>query len=180
MLPDKYVDEVKRHRRHRYTFKHIVISLILLGSMYLLGPLVHELSHIAWLKIQNCHYTTNIGFNLLIGLNGSIQPLCYLEKSSAILFYSLGYISTILAGMSLILAGDIGEKLDIYLMASGIGMLLSALLTINIKGDLSSLLSVLNIGDMNFMAISLFVTLGLLGTSIKAVEILIESLERKE
>lgn len=180
MLPDRYVNGVKRHRRYRYIFKHLVISVLLSGSMYVFGPLIHELSHIIWLEIQNCYYTTSIGFNLLIGLNGSIQPLCHLGKSNSIVFYSIGYISTISAGMMLILIGDIGDKIDDYLMASGIGMLLSALLTINMKGDMLNLLSALNMGDMNFMAISTFVTLGLLGTSIKAVEILIESLEREE
>lgn len=180
MLPDKYVKGVRRHRRHRYVFKHLIISFLLLGSMFIFGPLIHEASHIFWLESQNCYYTTQINFNFLIGLNGAIQPLCHLGKSSSIIFYSIGYISTILASMALILVGDIGDKIDDYLMAAGIGMLLSALLTVNMKGDLLNLISVLGFGEINFMAVSTFITLGLLGTSVKAVEILVESLERKE
>ena len=180
MLPDKYVDGVKRHRKNRYLIKHLTISFLLLGSMYIFGPLIHEASHVLWLEAVNCYYTSQINFNFLIGFNGAIQPLCHLGKSSSIIFYSAGYASTILAGMTLILVGDIGDKIDDYLIAAGVGMLLSALMTVNLKGDLANLVSVLGLSELNFMAVSTFITLGLLGTSVKAVEILVESLEREE
>jgi hypothetical protein len=180
MLPEKYVNEVERHEKQQYAFKHGLIGFLLLSSMYIFGPIIHEYSHILWLELQNCYFTTDFGFSPFRGLTGSVKPMCYLSLSSQVVFYSIGYISTVLVGGSLAILGDIQHRKKDYLLSTGIGMLLSVLLTVNTKGDMARALNALGVEPSNFMIVSAFITIGLLGTSLKAVEELLKNLEREE
>lgn len=162
MLPEQYIKEVEQSRKLRKIWKGLTLSLMLLSTFYLIAPLIHEFSHILLLEIFNCSYTQawSLSFS---GLNGSIQPLCALETSKLVAFYSIGYLSVILTGG---LVGAVGIERhnsflqDQVLTVTAIGFLLSLVVTIETYGDMKNILDLLDLEPVYGNLITVLVILG--------------------
>lgn len=180
MFPTRYIEEVENSRKKNRLYTGLIISSILLSCMYLVGPLLHELSHIIWLEFNSCFYTVDLGFNFLTGIYGEVNPLCYVSDADNKIFLTVGYLSTSLLGVTSLIAGDFTERFDSYAFSAGIGLLLSVLITLNIKGDVFLILKAFDVAENLHVFIYGFLTVSLLSTSLKGTEMLIESLEREE
>lgn len=172
MIPQKYLDDLESSANREQSIHHLKLSLLFLVSMVALGPFLHEISHAAVLELNQCIYSFTGSFSLY-GFHASIQPFCSLEKSSLILFYSSGYLSTIIAGglMKLGALEAPTEKLSHYLAATGTGILISIILTIGAEGDIASLMEILGAPAHWESFIVLFVVLGVFLSSLKGLNI---------
>lgn len=162
MLPKHYIQEVERSKKLRKLWKGLLLSGMLLSSFYFFAPLIHEASHILLLEFFNCSYTQiwSISFS---GLTARIQPLCALNSSQIVAFYSIGYLSVILSGG---LIGSIGIERhnsflqDQVLTVTAAGFLLSLMVTIETEGDVKNALDLLGLNPVYGRLISVLVILG--------------------
>lgn len=181
MQPEKYIEDVESSIRRRKFFQLTASSIIFLASTWFLGPLVHEFAHIAVLKIINCSYSFEYGFQLLRGIYGGVNPYCQPEKAVLLLFYSAGYLATILTGggLSAFSMRTDSRNLSLILAATGTGILVSILLSIGSKGDVSQIISLLELSRIHGTLTIVFVAVGIFITSLRAVEHIFR-LERQE
>lgn len=180
MMPEKYIKDLESSSRRNKFLRHFGIAAVFLASFLLIGPLLHEISHIFTLEFKGCMYYFRPGFSILNGFRAEVEPLCSLGTAYLILFYSIGYLGTLVAGAALnVLAMERKDrKFSDLLAAAGTGMLLSVLSTIGVEGDLQNLLEIFNM-EGYWQLVSLFVMLGVFLSSLKGVEILLR-LEREE
>jgi len=170
MLPEKYTDNLERSARLRKFYKFLLSSTGFLSSIFVLGAIVHEFSHIYLLELYGCSYTAAWSVSN-IGLSAGVQPLCSMVPVQLLAFYSIGYISVILSG---VLLGVISLKIidkrplaSAILGSSSIGFLLSVFSTIAMDGDIVSFMNVL--GAPSMVLIPYLVTLTVSGIITKKV-----------
>lgn len=181
MFPEKHLKDLESSERKSRILGDFSIALLFLTSFVLLGPLIHEISHIAMLEFKNCNYLFNIGFMLPNGIHAEVSPLCAIKPGYLLLFYSIGYLATLSTGVALNVAGSVLEKKSYssHLTALGTGMLLSVILTIGVEGDIQNALEVMSLDPKHGIWIALFIILGVFTASIHGVQNLLK-LERKE
>lgn len=174
VYPDKYVKDLESSSNRSRMFFQAAVSAVFLVFFYFLGPLIHELSHIAVLELVGCTYRSGFGFNFFTGLYGVVRPLCTPDDSVLMLFYSSGYLSTLLIGSSMNFSAlDRDGLKSSYLAAAGTGTLLSVLMNAGVSGDVSSFLELAGLQGGTFMAYMLLLVVVLL-TSFKDVILLVE------
>ncbi len=180
MLPEKYINDLESSSRRSKILRDFLIAVTFLTSFLLIGPLVHEIAHVLTLEFKGCTHYLNAGFSILNGFRAEVTPLCSLGNAYLLIFYSIGYLTTLVFGAALnIFATERkNNKLSDFMAAAGTGMLLSVLTTIGSEGDLLNLLEIFNLGGY-WQLVSLFIMLGVFTSSLKGVEILLR-LERKE
>lgn len=181
MFPEKHIRDLESSEKRSRLVSHLLVSTTFLTSFLLLGPLIHEGMHILMLELKSCIYLFDLNFILPNGINASVEPLCAISPGYLLLFYSIGYLTTLSAGTVLNISGSIfREKFySRYLVAAGTGMLLSVILTIGVEGDIQNALNVLGLSQSNSGWITLLIVLGVFAASIHGTEILLE-LERQE
>lgn len=138
MYPDKHLRDVKRSKRLKKAFSSIAPAFSFIAGFFLLAPLIHELSHIAYLEFLSCNYNAVFDYSLT-GFRASIAPLCSLEWFESSIFYLSGYFSSAVIGLSFSLKeleSDFHNKLS---KIFGSGFLLSIIVTGTYEGDLYSL-----------------------------------------
>ncbi|MFB6147724.1 MAG: hypothetical protein ABEJ66_02460, partial [Candidatus Nanohaloarchaea archaeon] len=110
MYPDKHFRDLESSRKRRKLASHFAATVSFLASFFFLGQLVHETMHVLPLELLGCRYHIDAGFGLLTGLYAEVQPLCTPPDSFLVLFYPLGYLSTIVAGWGLLLLSRSREE----------------------------------------------------------------------
>ena len=181
MLPEKHIKDLESSAKRAKIWEQLSIALLFLGSFLLFGPLIHEGAHLLLLELKNCIYLFNLNFVLPNGVYATVEPLCVIRPGYLVLFYSSGYLATILLGGLL----NIMASLKPYMSHSkkltsiGTGMLLSVVLTIGVEGDIQSALNVMNLNPSHAGWISLLIVLGVFAASIHGTEVLLD-LERQE
>lgn len=180
MLPEKYVRDLESSSRRSKLFRKLFIAVTFLTSFFLIGPIIHEIAHLATLEFKGCPHYFRPGFSILNGFRAEVTPFCSLETAYLMVFYSSGYLATLVSGAVLNIGAMEREegKLSDFLAAAGTGMLLSVLTTIGSEGDLLNLLEIFNLGGY-WKIVSLFVILGVFMSSLKGIDLLLQ-LERKE
>ena len=179
MFPEKHLKDLESSRRRKKLLDTLVISSAFLSTFFILGPLLHELSHILVLELKNCSYLFDFSVGFPSGFHATTEPLCSISPGQLIVFYSSGYVVTLLVGTAMnILSSRYREPYHI-LSALGTGTLLSAILTIGVKGDIQNALKAAGFSTSYGMWIALIIFLGVLGASIHGIEMLLE-LEREE
>ena len=181
MFPEKHLKDLESSERKSKILRNFSVTVLFLSSFVLLGPLLHELSHIAVLGLQNCDYVFNIGFVLPNGINAQVSPLCAISSGYLLIFYTIGYFITLSAGVVLNITGSIlnQKSYSSYLTALGTGTLLSVILTIGIEGDIQNALEVMKLDPVYGSWIALFIIFGVFATSLQGFQNLLD-LERKE
>lgn len=175
MFPDKHFEDIESSRKRKESIRNILISVVAVVSLLLLGPLLHELSHIISLEVIDCSYMMDINFKLLGGIYAEIQPLCYPSQDLLVVFYASGYLSTLIAGWGLIVAAHrIKGSYYRYVAATGVGMLLSILLSIGKKGDIENLLEVMGMDPGLGIPVSVVTMLLVLAVSFSGVKMLMD------
>lgn len=170
MYPKKYIKDLESSRRRSELFKHLIAGgLFVLGFLFI-GPLIHEISHALWLEFHGCFYQMNFEFTYVIGIRGMVDPGCNLNSSALVVFYAVGYLSTLLTGTSLDFYARTTDGENLLLSSFSIGLLISVLATIGLKGDLQSLVSVLNAPESVASVISAFIMLGIISLTYKTVK----------
>ena len=119
-----------------------------------------------------------MGFKILNGVHAEARPLCAISQGYLLLFYSVGYLATLIVGVTLNIVGSVSKE-NSYLSAMGTGMLLSVLLTIGSEGDIQNALEILSLDQSYGFWISLLIILGVLAASFQGLENL-AGLEREE
>lgn len=176
MLPDKHFEDIESSKKRRQSMRNILISAVAIISLLLIGPLIHELSHIVTLEFINCSYIMDIDFKVLGGIYAEVQPLCYPSKEVLAVFYSSGYLSTLVTGWGLVVVGHrIEGSYYRYVAAAGVGMLLSILLSIGQKGDVENFLTTIGVNPGLGTAVSLVTLMVVLAVSFSGVKMLMEA-----
>lgn len=181
MYPEKHLNDLKSSERKSKLFKNLSVALLFLASFILIGPVLHEFSHLVLLEVKNCNYLFNIGFIFPNGIHAQVSPLCAIQPGYLLLFYSAGYLITLSAGVGLNITGSLlkEKSYSSHLTALGTGMLLSVILTIGIEGDVQNALEIMNLDPSYGLWISLLIFLGVFTASIQGVQNLLE-LEREK
>jgi len=181
MFPEKHLKDLESSERKSRVLGNFLVALLFLTSFVFLGPIVHELGHLAILEFKNCNYLFNIGFMIPNGIHAEASPLCAIKPGYLLLFYSIGYLVTLSTGVVLNIAGSVLEQKSYssHLTALGTGMLLSVILTIGVEGDIQNALEVMSLDPGYGIWIALFIVLGVFTASIHGVQNLLD-LERKE
>ncbi len=178
MYPDKYYKDLESSKRRDKLFSEVGIVTIFLTFFLVGGQVIHELGHLAVLNWYGCISSMDTGFTFLNGFYAAIQPLCTLTDPQLLLFYSSGYIATLIFGMGLNIAGlrRKTNRNSYFLSAAGTGALLSILLTLGSHGDIELFLNVLGLDGYSSIA-KIFIILGILGASLEDIVMLLERQE---
>lgn len=180
MLPEKYLEDVESSARRQRSIEYIGVTAAFLASFLALGPIIHEIGHIAVLEFYRCAYYFEPGFSILRGMHATVEPLCSPGTARLILFYSIGYLSTVIVGGALSITAMTRKfRGSRYLAALGSGMLMSILVSISSEGDIQSALNTIGADPAYGPAIIAFIVLGVFTSSLKTMEVFTES-ERKE
>lgn len=173
MYPKNFVEEARLAKQLSELRDKIWLFLGFFGSLFVLGPLIHELGHVLVLFMEGCSFDSSFGFSLM-GMHGSIQPLCDLSSGWLLLFYSSGYLATILFGGLLCLYSvnlRDNDFLSYFLSVVGIGSLLSILLSIGNHGDVYLFVGVLGLYETMGHLATLFLALGVSATCLRVLEV---------
>lgn len=181
MFPDKHLKDLESSEKRSKLLNDSAVAFLFLISFVLIGPLIHEIAHLSLLELKGCKYVFDIGFLFPNGLNAEVKPLCAIKSGYLLLFYSIGYLTTLVIGASLNIAGSWTDRREYsnYFMAAGTGMLLSVTLTIGIEGDIQNALSVMKLDPSYGIWIVLLIVLGVFASSIHGLNNL-AGLERQE
>ncbi len=179
MFPEKHLKDLESSDRRSRIFGNFLIALTFLTSFVLIGPLLHEIAHLAMLEFKNCNYLFNIGFMIPNGMHAEVSPLCAVKSGYLLLFYSIGYLVTLSTGVALNIAGSILDQKSYasHLTALGTGMLLSVTLTIGVEGDIQNALEVMGLETSYGLWIALLIILGVFTASIHGLQNLLERQE---
>lgn len=176
MYPDKHFRDIKSSSRRRKALEHFTLSAFFLVFLVLLGPFIHEAAHISVLWLVECSYQTEFGFTILNGLFASVKPLCTPEDYLLAVFYSSGYIATLLAGNLLVLASKINDSfISEILAAAGSGSLISILLSAGVEGDIRNLLEVLYLDPGTGIVMMAVLVAAVIVSSLRGIEKLLSA-----
>lgn len=174
MQPEKYIQDLESSSRRKKLGGQFFASILFLISFYFLGPVIHEAAHIAVLQFYDCFYRFSFDFTLLSGFHAKVKPLCAIETPRLLLFYSIGYISTLVAAGVTSIAAVRQTKGSRYLAAMGSGLFLSVLLSIGAEGDIQSAIEVLGVSQSYGLAVVLFIVIGVFISSLKTLEMFLD------
>jgi|APHM01.1.fsa_nt_gi hypothetical protein len=104
-------------------------------GFFLLGPFVHELSHLVLIHPSGCEYMFKPDFNVFTGFRGSYDLSCTAQPLTLGLFYFSGYTGTFVASVATLYSSSKNIWNKDLLSALGVGMLLSIVSSISLKGD---------------------------------------------
>lgn len=179
MQPEKYLRDLESSHKRKKILDLFLLTTVFLSAFLFFGPLLHEAAHISVMHIYNCFYSFEPSFSLLSGLHAEVAPLCTLEKSQLLLFYSIGYPATLIAGGITSLAAVTDRKGAKYFAASSSGFFLSVLLSIGAEGDVQNAVDVLGISQSYSLIVVIFVLTGVLLSSLRTLQLFLD-LEREE
>jgi len=180
MYPEEFVDNDRKWKKRKIIEHKLELFFAFVSSLFVIGPVIHELGHVLIVILDGCLFDFNLGLSLL-GLHGSIQPLCDMSTPVLLLFYSSGYLATIIVGGLLCFYSlNIRENdyLSYILGMFGVGILLSILLSIGDHGDVYLFLDVLGFSEGLGHLITLFVALGVSATSFRVLTVLFKQQEK--
>lgn len=156
MYPEKHFKDLESSIKRRKNLRDLVLSSAFITSFLIIGPLIHELGHLAALELANCDYVFSLDFSLLSGLHGEVTP-CLLETPALFAFYLSGYAATVLAGAVTLTAGLLTARKKLLGMVSA-GMFMSVLLGLG-KGDLKSAAELVQAGATPMIASTLLLVI---------------------
>jgi uncharacterized membrane protein YvlD (DUF360 family) len=148
MLPEKHLENLERDVRRTRTGAVVLVAIFFGLSMLLLGPILHELSHILVLESLGCDYSLEAGFSFFSGVHASIQPLCYIHDVPLIIFYLAGYATTLAAAGFLSYHGLAYDRKRYLVGSIGAGMFGSIPLSIGAENDISQVLHLIGYGNI--------------------------------
>lgn len=179
MYPDEFVDQKRVEQKKKVLEHKVVLFLGFLGSLFVLGPVIHELGHILVLLLEGCSFDSSFGFSMF-GLHGSVQPLCDLSLGWVLFFYSAGYLATIVFGglVCLYSVNVRGNDFLSYILAVvGVGSLLSVLFSIGDHGDVYLFVDALGFSEGLGHLATLFLALGISATCLRVLELVFRQQE---
>ena len=181
MQPEKARKTKEREEKLRKGFYRAFHGLTFLLALFVIGPLIHEIAHIGVLQILSCTHRELIEASFY-GIYGTVEPLCELDIFEQGLFYTSGYISTILVGSTFTFFSvkRTGKALKVrdYLASAGSGILLSMIIPLTSHGDFRILASALGLPDSVGMMVSLIVLLTASSLGLRELEINFDTSER--
>lgn len=182
MYPERHVKAVKYSRWTRKFFKNFNIVGLFVLTLFLLGPLIHELSHIAWLKYESCFYNLRMSLGWM-GIYGAVKPVCHLSDTSLIVFYSSGFVSTLFAGAFLnFIAIELRNSIShhSYLLSAGTGLMLSVVVGLISKGDFAEAFRILGFKPVYAGMFSATLMVLIFVSNFKSIDLIISELEWEE
>jgi len=182
MYPDRHVRSLKRSKLKKKIYRNTGILVIFLLCLMFIGPLIHETTHILWMEYQNCIY--DYGLNLgPTGLHGIIKPLCQMSNLNLIIFYSTGYLSTLIFGTALnVSATEMHERTSryVYPLSAGTGLMLSVVIGLTAKGDLAEIFDILGFDPLYSQMFTAALMVSIFLSNFKSIDIILSELEWEE
>lgn len=182
MYPKSHLKSLKRSRLKKRVYRSISILILFSFSLLLIGPMIHETTHVAWLEQEGCEYSLalNIGWS---GLYGAVKPICHLPDMSLIIFYSGGFLSTLTVGAILNLAAtELHEKTKryIYPLAAGTGLMLSVVIGIMAKGDFAEIFKIIGFNQLHSEMFTAALMVSIFVSNFKSIDVILSELEWEE
>jgi hypothetical protein len=148
----RYIEEkvlsARQGREFRYYIAIFFGLLCMLSIAFFIAPVIHELSHMAFLNVFGCNYSFDIFFAGGTEFYAEIHPLCSLEVSESSAVLAAGVTTTSVAGIILFLLAWRAERLgklplSIFLILISFGFLVDPLTYLfRGEGDLVNILSI--------------------------------------
>lgn len=176
------MNSVRRSRFKRRFYKDLGILGLFTFSMLLIGPLIHEATHMAWLSYRGCVYTADLGFGLT-GLHGHVQPVCYMKDVSLLVFYSTGYAATLTFGglLNTVAVRIQGQSTRyIYYLSAGTGLMISVVLGLVSKGDFAEFFEVMGFNPVYAQIFTAALMVLIFVSNFKSIDRILSELEWKE
>ncbi|MFT4867944.1 MAG: hypothetical protein ACI9LV_000556 [Candidatus Nanohaloarchaea archaeon] len=174
MFPEKHVKEMERLESRKSFRRKIFASAVFLGSVFVIGPVIHELSHMVVLEAIDCKYVLEWGLNIN-GIHGSVRPVCVPTTSQLATFYSIGYLSTIMSGGYLSFVTLRNHNVSSLKMtgytALGTGLLVSTAINLSTTGDITNLGEILEISTVNIQFFTTGLFLAISATVVRTLQI---------
>lgn len=145
-----------------------VNSGIFLSGLLAIGPLIHELGHALILEIENCGYNFNLGFSHFKGIHGSVEPICYLNETSLLIFYLAGFLTVIGTALFLNILFNHTKAWTIGSLTTG--LYISNLLALGGHGDIYLASQAANLPEIFPSLFSLILVLAVSAPSLKIWE----------
>lgn len=183
MFPEQHVKEMENFEGRKGLYRKFFAVSIFLASVFIAGPVIHELSHMAVLESINCSYILDWGLNIN-GVHGSVQPNCVPDRYQLAAFYSVGYLSTIISGGYLsfltLRERDISSFKMLFYTALGTGLLVSTAISLGITGDLTNLSELLGIGAFETQLFTSGIFIAISVTVVRTLQVAWDLSEREE
>jgi hypothetical protein len=176
MLPEKYIRDMESSRRRSKLFSYLGFSAVFIFTALVGGQVLHESAHILWLEVQSCPYEVSYGFGSG-GLYGSVDPGCFLDKAKLTVFYTSGYMTTLIAALVSGISG-MRSRDSTKRLALSSGLLMSILISITVAGDFDRAASALEVSRSVSRGLGIFMTIGILGSTLKLSDTAFKRLER--
>ena len=152
--------------KENYRKNALTIPSFFIVGYFLLGPLIHELSHLMFIYPSGCEYMFKPDFNVFTGFRGSYDLSCTAKPLTLGLFYFSGYTGTLLGSVAALYSSSKDLWDEDLLSALGVGMLLSIVSSISLKGDVFNGLKAFGLqthsGSIEIILISLILALTVL------------------
>lgn len=168
MLPQEYLDEKARHDRRKNFILWLSRLAVFFSSFFVIAPFLHEFSHLVVLFWEGCRFDLSIGFTIPFGIHGSVQPLCYLEETSLLMFYLSGHLGVLIASILSLTVYELRNKHILGL--AGTGLLLSIPMALASYGDLFNASAILGVSGNLTLILSLILAVGVSLTSLRVLE----------
>lgn len=177
MQPEEHLKKINRNnKKSRYSKDVLLVTLFIL-FFYFIGPLIHEIGHLAVIILQSCSYDFSISFTFIKGIYGSIQPLCYLPDTSRLIFYISGHFSVLFTAIIFLI--NFERTKNVFSGVIGTGLLVSMILALGNHSDIYNAFSVVNLGASFSFLFKALIVLGVSITCLKIWQQIFDILERQ-
>ena len=177
MIPEKYRKEKRFNKLKGSSYLLLFIIIFFLSGYLVLGPLVHEVAHMIFLKVHGCNFYSRYSFSFFSGLTGVFELNCSLNQVQESLFFLIGYFTTLLTGILTLLVSRKSDRFEKYLLSIGLGMLISTFSSISMKGDIHSVPEIQGIGIL-LVTLAIFILVS--GSTVLALEPHISEWEERD
>ena len=139
------IDRIKDSKKSRKFYLVSLTAFFGLGY-FLFGPAIHEVSHTILGWVLNCRQIFTPGLNIYTGFRGTLEIECTMNQYLLSLIYLSGYLGTLTASLIVLRISSIYSSVnEKYISSFGLGMLVSIVSSITLRGDIANGLEVLGL-----------------------------------
>jgi len=133
---------------------------------FALGPFIHELGHLLFLEVARCSYFLEPGWNVYTGFRAGLEIECVTSSHVQLFFYISGYLTTLTSALTAFKFSQMFDGSNERVISIiGVGMLVSIVSSITVKGDVYNALRMLGLesftGKVEIFVVVVLLVLGL-------------------
>lgn len=120
----------------KYSVKIGLTIFAFFSGYFIVGPVIHEVSHLVLIEFSRCSYLFKPDFNTFTGFRSAYEIQCSVESWKTIFFYFSGYFGTLIGSLPfLYLSNKLESIYSNFSLVIALGMLISVVSSITLKGD---------------------------------------------